>query len=226
MTPVDQELDRDVEIRVGDVTLEGMFDVPAGARGIVVFVHGSGSSRLSPRNQAVATALRDRGLGTLLFDLLSADEETADRETGRLRFDLGLLARRLEAATDWLRARPEAKGLPVAYFGSSTGGGAALLAASRRPDRVACVVSRGGRPDLVAGADLGRVRAPTLLLVGGDDGPVIAMNEAALRELRCTKELSIVGGASHLFEEPGALEEVARRAGDWFLAHLAARRNP
>jgi dienelactone hydrolase len=199
--------------------LEGELVLPAAAAGIVLFAHGSGSSRHSPRNQAVAARIRDAGLGTLLFDLLTRDEEAVDRRTGHLRFDIGLLAERLFRATQWIRGRREAKSLLVGYFGSSTGGAAALLAAAELPDAVGAVVSRGGRPDLARDA-LARVEAPTLLIVGGLDDVVIELNEAAFERLRCEKALRIVPGASHLFEEPGKLEEVSRLAAEWFRSHL------
>jgi pimeloyl-ACP methyl ester carboxylesterase len=185
----------------------------------VVFAHGSGSSRHSPRNRAVAAMLREGGLATLLVDLLTPEEGAVDEETGRLRFDIDLLAERLVDATDWIGGIEETRGLGVGYFGASTGGGAALVAAARRPNSVRAVVSRGGRPDL-AGAALARVRAPTLLIVGGHDPVVLELNREAFDRLRCEKELEIVPGATHLFEEPGALEEVARLARDWFLRHL------
>jgi dienelactone hydrolase len=208
-----------VEVRAGPARLAANWSVPQGARGVVVFAHGSGSSRLSSRNRFVAGALQRAGLATLLLDLLTAEEE--ERDTGHLRFDVGLLAGRLVGATEWLQDRPEAAGLPVGYFGASTGAAAALSAAARLPGAVAAVVSRGGRPDL-AGDNLGRVRAPTLLIVGGADGQVIGLNRTALARLAAPeKELVIVPGATHLFEEPGALEEVARLAADWFGRHLA-----
>jgi len=187
---------------------------------VVLFAHGSGSSRHSPRNQYVARVLRQAGLGTLLIDLLTADEESVDQYTRHLRFDIELLALRLIGTTDWLRQHPLTDELPIGYFGASTGAGAALLAAADRPDVVRAVVSRGGRPDL-AGPALLRVHAPTLLIVGGADAPVIDLNERALELLGGEKELRIVPGATHLFEEPGALEEVARLAADWFARHLA-----
>jgi len=208
-----------VRVAAGRVTLEGNLNVPAGARGLVLFAHGSGSSRHSPRNRYVAGVLQEAGLGTLLVDLLTPDEEAVDVRTANLRFDIGLLAERLVGATDWLAENPDTQGLKVGYFGASTGGGAALVAAADRPDRVGAVVSRGGRPDL-AGPSLVLVRAPTLLIVGGRDIPVIAMNREALMQLRCEKRLEIVPGATHLFEEPGALEEVARLAERWFRQHL------
>jgi putative phosphoribosyl transferase len=191
----------------------------------VLFAHGSGSSRHSPRNRRVARALADRGLGALLVDLLTPVEEVEDRSTARLRFDIGLLASRVRATVDWLAAHPRTARLPVGCFGASTGAAAALAAAADRPDRVAGVVSRGGRPDLAADA-LGRVRAPTLLIVGGADRAVIEMNEAALRLLRAPARLEIVPGAGHLFEEPGALDAVADLAGAWFEQHLSAAGAP
>jgi len=209
-----------VQVATGPVTLEGDLSVPAGARAVVLFAHGSGSSRHSPRNRFVAQALRGAGLGTLLIDLLTPEEEAVDTLTGHLRFDIGLLAERLIGATDWLREEPEVGELPIGYFGASTGAGAALVAAGERPNVVGAVVSRGGRPDL-AGPALARVRAPTLLIVGGNDGPVIGMNEEALEQVGAAeKQLVIIPGASHLFEEPGALEEVARLAADWLRHHL------
>lgn len=211
---------RAVRIPSGSVDLEGELSLPEGARGVVLFAHGSGSSRHSPRNQFVAQVIRQVGIGTLLFDLLTRNEEEADRYTGHLRFDIGLLARRLVDATDWI-TRAEAK-LRVGYFGASTGGGAALVAAAERGGEVGAVVSRGGRPDL-AGEALPRVQSPTLLIVGGRDLPVIRMNEEAFARLRCEKELKIVPGATHLFEEPGTLEEVARLAADWFRRYLPGR---
>src|SRR5207302_5032120 len=213
--------DQLVRIPAGTITLEGQLVVPEGATGVVLFAHGSGSSRHSPRNQYVARALREAGLATLLIDLLTADEEEEDRQTGHLRFDIGHLADRLVFATDWL-AREATRGLRIGYFGASTGGGAALVAASERPRLVGAVVSRGGRPDL-AGPALPHVRAPTLLLVGGHDYQVIDLNRAALDALRCEKRLEIIPGATHLFEEPGALEAVARQAREWFEQHLQAR---
>jgi putative phosphoribosyl transferase len=216
----------EVRVSAGPVTLEGNLGVPAGARGVVLFAHGSGSGRHSPRNRFVARQLRESGLATLLVDLLTEEEEGADQYTGHLRFDIGLLAERLVGATDWLADDRRTAGLSVGYFGASTGGGAALVAATQRPDRVGAIVSRGGRPDL-AGASLPAMRSPTLLIVGGDDGPVIGMNEEALERLGArVKKLVIVPGASHLFEEPGKLEEVARLAADWFSRHLDPRTEP
>jgi putative phosphoribosyl transferase len=211
--------ERLIRVQAGEVTLEGNLAVPQGAKGVVLFAHGSGSSRHSPRNRYVAEALRQSGLGTLLIDLLTRDEEQVDIRTAHLRFDIGFLASRLVAATEWLKQSAETAHLSVGYFGASTGGGAALVAAAHRPSDVAAVVSRGGRPDL-AGDALADVQAPTLLIVGGHDVPVIGMNRQALAQMRCTKQLVIVPGATHLFEEPGALEEVARLAGEWFNQYL------
>jgi dienelactone hydrolase len=202
------------------VELEGGLAVPDGTHGVVLFAHGSGSSRHSPRNQHVARVLREAGLGTLLIDLLTPDEESIDQYTRHLRFDIELLAMRLIGATDWLRQNPLTHELGIGYFGASTGAGAALMAAAERPDVVRAVVSRGGRPDL-AGPALMRVHAPTLLIVGGADAPVIDLNERAMGLLKVEKELRIIPGATHLFEEPGALEGVARLAADWFARHLA-----
>ncbi len=209
---------RAVEIPAGKITLEGELAIPASAAGIVLFAHGSGSSRHSPRNQFVARGLRERKLGTLLFDLLTPAEEVADAISRHLRFDIDLLAGRLVAATRWLSGEVPA-GLPRGYFGASTGGAAALVAAAELGQDVAAVVSRGGRPDLAEEA-LARVQAPTLLIVGGDDDVVIELNRKALEQLRCEKRLHIVPGASHLFEEPGALEEVAGEAAAWFREHF------
>lgn len=208
-----------IEIAAGAVRLSGELTIPAAALGVVLFAHGSGSSRHSPRNRYVARTLCDAKIGTLLFDLLSLDEEAVDASTGELRFDIGLLAGRLEEATRWLRHQPQIGALPVGYFGASTGGAAALVAATALGDEVRAVVSRGGRPDL-AGEALSAVRAPTLLLVGGLDGPVIRMNQDAFARLTCQKELTIVPNATHLFEEPGTLEAVARHSTAWFRRHL------
>jgi putative phosphoribosyl transferase len=209
-----------VRVLAGRVALQGDLVIPPGARGIVVFAHGSGSSRHSPRNRYVAGVLNQAGLATLLFDLLTPEEEQVDDVTAELRFDIDLLAQRLAGATDWLIRDPSTGGLRIGYFGASTGAAAALIAAADHPERVAAVVSRGGRPDL-AGVALGSVRAPTLLIVGGDDDVVIALNEDALHSLRCEKRLQIVPGATHLFEEPGTLESAAELARDWFVAYLA-----
>jgi putative phosphoribosyl transferase len=212
-----------VRVPAGGALLDGDLIIPRDAFGLVVFAHGSGSGRHSPRNRAVAAALRESGLGTLLLDLLTPEEETVDDETAELRFDIPFLAERLAGVTDNLARDPRAKGLPVGYFGASTGGGAALLAAAARPDLVRAVVSRGGRPDL-AGEALSRVRAPTLLIVGGEDRPVLALNRDALEKIGAEKRLIVIPGATHLFPEPGALEEVARLAADWFRRHLGGER--
>ena len=213
--------ERVVRVAVGEVTLEGNIVVPPGARGVVLFAHGSGSSRHSPRNRYVAGVLQEAGLATLLVDLLTQQEEQVDVRTAHLRFDIGMLAERLVGATDWLGQQPDTADLRVGYFGASTGGGAALVAAAERPGAVAAVVSRGGRPDL-AGPALPRVTAPILLLVGGNDPIVIELNEQAKARMRGEVQLTIVPGASHLFEERGTLEEVARLARDWFLRYLPA----
>lgn len=209
------------EIRIGveGVEIAGDLTIPVNAVGVVVFAHGSGSSRFSRRNRSVAAALNGRGLATLLLDLLSEEEDEIDRVTRELRFDIPLLAGRVAEAVSWTAAHPDLGGLAVGLFGASTGAAAALIAAARRPQAVASVVSRGGRPDLAGGA-LGAVRAPTLLIVGGRDTVVIGLNEDARSQMRCPVELVIVPGATHLFEEPGALDEVARLAGDWFSTHL------
>jgi putative phosphoribosyl transferase len=211
-----------VRIGAGPVGLEGSLIIPPGAAGIVLFAHGSGSSRHSPRNRFVAAALRRERLGTLLLDLLTAGEEAVDAETDLLRFDIELLAGRLVAATDFLARQPSTRDLSVGYFGASTGAGAALVAAAQRPDRVAAVVSRGGRPDLAGGA-LPRVQAPTLLIVGGNDLAVIDLNREAMAQMRCKRLLEIVPGASHLFEEPGTLEAVAQVARTWFAQYLVPK---
>lgn len=211
--------ERAVRVSAGPVELEGNLGAPSGARGIVLFAHGSGSSRHSPRNRYVARVLREAGLATLLIDLLTPEEGEMDLRTAHLRFDIELLAGRLVGATDWLKENPGTRDLRVGYFGASTGAGAALVAAAGRPRDVGAIVSRGGRPDL-AGEALSRVRAPTLLIVGGDDVPVIGMNEEAMARMSAEKRLEIVPGATHLFEEPGALEEVARLAAGWFVRHL------
>ena len=211
--------ERAVRVAAGAMTVEGSLVIPVEATGAVLFAHGSGSSRRSPRNRSVARALQDRGLATLLIDLLTSEEEAIDLETAQLRFDIGLLADRLAGATDWLVERRETRGLRIGYFGASTGAAAALVAAALRPRAIGAVVSRGGRPDL-AGESLARVEAPTLLIVGGYDTEVIALNREAYGRLLCKRKLEIVPRATHLFEEPGALEAVARLAGDWFLEHL------
>ncbi|MDB5095639.1 MAG: dienelactone hydrolase-like enzyme [Cyanobacteria bacterium RYN_339] len=215
--PSDDE--RQVAIPLGATHLEGTLAIPAGAHGVVVFAHGSGSGRHSPRNRFVAQVLRNAGLGTLLFDLMTREEEVADMADGHLRFDIPFLAARLEEALGWLGTRPETADLPLGIFGASTGAGAALLVASRLPDVVTAVVSRGGRPDL-AGMALASVKAPTLLVVGGEDDVVIDLNRQALKRLRGLAELVIVPGATHLFEEPGTLEAAAKLAAGWFSKHL------
>ncbi len=207
-----------IHIPAGAVSLEGNLGVPESARGVVVFAHGSGSSRHSPRNRHVAQVLRHAGLATLLFDLLTAEEEAVDARTGHLRFDISFLTRRLVSATDWLKQNAS-RNLSLGYFGASTGAAAALMASAERPDLANAVVSRGGRPDLAITA-LPRVKAPTLLIVGGQDLQVITLNQEALAKLGGEKKLVVVPGATHLFEEPGALDEVARLATDWFLHHL------
>jgi dienelactone hydrolase len=212
-----------VRVQAGGVELEGGLTIPQHAPGVVLFAHGSGSGRHSPRNRFVARALREAGLGTLLIDLLTVEEEQADVISAEFRFDIRLLAERVVGGIDWLAGLDATAGLPVGLFGASTGAAAALVAAARRPERVAAVVSRGGRPDL-AGDDLPQVSASTLLIVGGADLPVIGLNRQALDRLGSKeKGLHIVPGATHLFEEPGALEEVARLAGEWFARHLAGR---
>ncbi|UCF75558.1 MAG: dienelactone hydrolase family protein [Betaproteobacteria bacterium] len=210
-----------ITIAAAGAALEGMLTLPQGASGVVAFAHGSGSSRFSPRNRYVADILHDGRLGTLLFDLLTAGEQAIDELTRELRFDIDLLTRRLIGAIDWLSSETSTAGLPIGLFGASTGAAAALRAAAARADRVAAVVSRGGRPDLAMDA-LSQVRAPTLLIVGGLDGPVIKMNRAAAARLETEHRVEIVEGATHLFEEPGKLEEVARLARDWFRRYLAA----
>ena len=208
-----------VQIPIGPIRLQGDLVLPAGATGIVLFAHGSGSSRHSPRNRYVARSLQGAGLATLLIDLLTIEEEAIDVETAELRFNIELLAARLEGAIDWLMSSPPTRNLRIGLFGASTGAAAALVTASRKADAVGAIVSRGGRPDLARRALL-KVEAPTLLIVGGDDTAVIALNREALTSLACTKRLAIVPGATHLFEEPGALEQVASLAVRWFLEYL------
>lgn len=210
---------REVMVTSDSVTLRGLLGVPKTARGVVLFAHGSGSGRLSSRNNFVARSLQDAGLATLLIDLLSDEEERVDAGTGHLRFDIAFLAKRLEAATTWLSETADTQSLDVGYFGASTGAAAALVAAAEMPDHVAAVVSRGGRPDL-AGEHLADVKAPTLLIVGSRDVPIIPLNDDAYARLRCAKKLEIVPGAAHLFEEPGTLEVVSRLASSWFLRYL------
>ena len=209
-----------VEIGLADAVLHGDLILPGGAAGLVIFAHGSGSSRHSPRNRFVAGVINRAGLGTLLMDLLTEDEERVDEMTRELRFDIELLGRRVGEVVEWAGGRDELAELPIGLFGSSTGAAAALVAAAAWPGKVHAVVSRGGRPDL-AGAALPRVECPTLLIVGGLDDVVIRLNEQAQQRLRCSTELVIVPGAMHLFEEPGTLEEVARLAAEWFARHLA-----
>jgi dienelactone hydrolase len=210
----------DVRLLVGAVELAADLAIPPDAAGVVLFAHGSGSGRHSPRNRFVASALQQAGLATLLLDLLTAEEEAADRDRAELSFDIALLAGRLEGAMDWLDDDPRTAPLPLGLFGASTGAAAALVAAAHRPEQVAAVVSRGGRPDL-AGPSLGLVRAPTLLVVGGNDRIVLELNRSAAGELGAEHRLEVVPGASHLFEEPGTLEQVAARAADWFRSRLA-----
>jgi putative phosphoribosyl transferase len=212
--------ERVVSVAAGRVAVEGNLTMPEDARGLVLFAHGSGSSRYSPRNRYVARLLNEAKLATLLIDLLTEEEEAVDEQTGHLRFDIQLLAERLVDTTDWLTQNEETRRLRLGYFGASTGAAAALVAAAERPSLVHAIVSRGGRPDLAWGA-LPYVRAPTLLIVGGNDIEVIRMNQAAFDRLRCEKRLAIVPGATHLFEESGALDEVARLAREWFERHLA-----
>lgn len=218
--------ERDVQVDVGGGTiLSATLGVPEGALGMVLFAHGSGSSRLSPRNRFVARVLREAGLGTLLLDLLTEEEEEIDLVTRHLRFNIRLLAERLVGAVDWLRRNDETRGLPIGTFGSSTGAAAALVAAAAKPDDVVAVVSRGGRPDL-AGDALRVVMAPTLLLVGARDEQVIELNEEARARIPAPCDLRIIPGATHLFEEPGTLEEVARQAADWFRVQLPGHEQP
>lgn len=213
--------ERDVKIAVDGARLAGTLHLPVGAQGVVLFVHGSGSSRFSSRNRFVARVLQDAGLGTLLFDLLSPEEEQVDRYSAELRFDIGLLTDRVIEVTAWLRADHDTRDLEIGYFGASTGAAAALAAAARLGD-IGAVVSRGGRPDL-ADTALPLVKAPTLLMVGGEDTVVISLNRQAFARLQAVKQLKIIPGATHLFEEPGALEEVAGLARGWFLLYLRRR---
>jgi len=218
-----QDRANEIAVHLGEgISAPAYLGLPKVASGLVLFAHGSGSSRHSPRNQFVARSLNDRNLGTLLLDLLTPQEEAIDRNTGKLRFDIGLLARRLAAATRWVRAQPGLQSLNLGYFGASTGAAAALVAAAALPAEIAAVVSRGGRPDL-AGKYLTEVRAPTLLIVGGADHVVVGLNREASARMNAQRELVIVPGATHLFEEPGALSEVARLSGDWFLRFLTDR---
>ena len=212
----------EVRIQAGRATLDGNLTIVDGATALVLFAHGSGSGRHSPRNQFVARTLNKAGLATLLFDLLTPDEELIDVRTAELRFNIGLLAERLVHATRWAEKEQQTRDLRIGYFGSSTGGAAALVAAAEIPQDVGAVVSRGGRPDL-AGDALPKVQAPTLLIVGGNDDIVIELNEMARDQMRCEVKLEIVRGATHLFEESGALKQVAKLASDWFNGHLAAQ---
>jgi putative phosphoribosyl transferase len=211
----------EVQIPAGRAVLSGDLTIRENAVGLVLFAHGSGSGRHSPRNQFVARTLNDARLGTLLFDLLTQHEEAIDMRTGEHRFNIGLLAERLVHATRWAKQQEQTRDLRLGYFGSSTGGGAALVAAAELPQDVDAVVSRGGRPDL-AGDALPKVTAPTLFIVGGNDDIVIELNEMARDQMRCEVKLEIVPGATHLFEEPGALENVAKLASDWFVNHIGA----
>ena len=214
-------VEREVEVVAGRVRLGGTLAVPDGAQGLVIFAHGSGSSRHSLRNRSVAYSLRTAGLGTLLFDLLTEDEEIEDERTAALRFDIAFLARRLGEVTDWVYTQPRLRHLRVGYFGSSTGAGAALVAAADKPEAIGAVVSRGGRPDL-AGDVLTRVLAPTLLIVGGADTAVLHLNQRAFDRLSSPKALEVVAGATHLFEEPGTLGRVAELAAGWFTRFLGS----
>ncbi len=211
-----------IQIPIMEISLEGILQIPEVAQGLVVFAHGSGSSgssRHSTRNQSVARFLQRQGLATLLFDLLTSEEEQIDLRTRHLRFDIDMLASRVVGATDWLMQQPQTQNLQVGYFGASTGAAAALIAAAARPNEVQAVVSRGGRPDLAANS-LPSVRAPTLLIVGGEDIPVIEMNQSAFDRLNTVKQMAIIPGATHLFEEPGTMEEVSRLASNWFQRYL------
>jgi putative phosphoribosyl transferase len=208
-----------ITIPSAGVYLDAFLYIPKDARGLVLFVHGSGSSRFSVRNQYVASILNEAGLATLLFDLFTPDEDVIDSQTGQYRFDIGFLASRLIDATKWCLKQPALQSLNIGYFGASIGGGAALLAAATEPDIIRAVVSRGGRPDL-AGNFLVSVHAPTLLIVGGNDEMVIQLNNDAMKRLNCTKKMAIIPGATHLFEEPGTLNEAARIAKDWFVSYL------
>ena len=221
MTATPQASPREVRIPAGEDWLYGDLVLPAGCIGVVLFAHGSGSGRHSARNRLVAQRLQRAGIGTLLFDLLTAQEEQVDLRTNEHRFDIALLTRRMQDATAWLATQPDIARAQVGYFGASTGSAAALIAAARLGDRIAAVVSRGGRPDLAGPAALAAVKAPTLLIVGGDDHGVIELNQEAYKRLQCQKELAIIPGATHLFEERGALEQVADIAAAWFARHLA-----
>ena len=208
-----------VKIASNGAFIEGNLSVPEGSKALVIFAHGSGSSRFSPRNAQVARKINAVGLGTLLIDLLTAEEEEVDVVTAEFRFDIDLLAKRLVSATEWVKKKADTKNMTIGYYGASTGAAAALIAAAKLPEHTKAVVSRGGRPDLAA-EYLSKVKAPTLLIVGGNDPEVLEMNKDALRRIRVEKKLDVVPGATHLFEEPGKLEEVARLSIDWFLNHL------
>jgi putative phosphoribosyl transferase len=212
----------EVRIQAGRAVLSGNLHIPEGAGALVLFAYGSGSSRQSPRNQFVARTLNEAGLATLLFDLLTQEEEAIDMQTRELRFNIHLLAERLVHVTKWAKQQAQTRNLQVGYFGSSTGGAAALVAAADAPQDVGAVVSRGGRPDL-AGEALPKVQAPTLLIVGGNDDIVIELNEQARDKMCCEAKLEVIPGATHLFEEPGTLEKVAQLASDWFVNHMAAK---
>jgi putative phosphoribosyl transferase len=212
----------EVQIHTGQAVLPGNLHLPGDANALVLFAHGSGSSRHSPRNQFVARTLNDAGLATLLFDLLTHEEEAIDTQTREVRFNISLLAERLVHATKWAKQQPQTRDLRIGYFGSSTGGAAALMAAVSVPQDVGAVVSRGGRPDLAAEV-LPKVQAPTLLVVGANDDIVIELNEQARDKMRCEVKLEIIPGATHLFEEPGTLEKVAKLASDWFVTHLTVK---
>ncbi len=214
-----REQKNEVKIPSGSATIYGNLEVPDGAKGIVLFAHGSGSSRFSSRNTYVADLMNKQGIATLLIDLLTQDEEAVDDYTGQFRFDVNMLAGRLADSTLWLKKNPATQKLAIGYFGASTGAAAALIAAAKIPDDVKAVVSRGGRPDL-ATENLQKVKAPTLLIVGGDDTEVLELNQQALKLIRAKKKLEVVPGATHLFEEPGKLQEAAELAIDWFKKHL------
>ncbi len=218
MKPV-REKENAVKIPTGSTTINANLEVPKSARGIVIFAHGSGSSRFSPRNTYVARLLNRQGIATLLIDLLTEEEESMDEYTGQYRFDVDMLAERLVDSTQWLKENAATRNLAIGYFGASTGAAAALIAAAKLHDDVKAVVSRGGRPDL-AGESLPVVEAPTLLIVGGDDIEVLELNRQALKLIRAEKKLEVLPGATHLFEEPGKLQEAAELAIDWFKKHL------
>lgn len=219
-----RDIERPVKLTTGEINLEGTIYLPEEACGLVIFAHGSGSNRLSPRNTFVSNVLQHAGLGTLLIDLLTLDEDEEDRITGEYRFDISLLAARLEFATEWVRQLPNCRGLKLGYFGASTGAAAALVAAAKLNDEIDAVVSRGGRPDL-ASRSIPLVQAPTLLVVGGKDTAVLDLNRWALEHLNCIKQIEIIPGATHLFEEPGTLEGVAGLARHWFERYLIPAHN-